>query len=165
MRYFKPINYGEENFLSYKFKDSTAITEGYWVSLATAGEFFQGQQLVEKFSTTAAYTYTGTNVGAGSIMEYTKSIGKYFPIYKEDPDPENAGATISQNDHVIGFFGKECEIHSNVSQCAVGSYSIGALVAIASTGKWTESTTTTASDLIVAQCVGTKGNWIHMRML
>lgn len=161
MRKFIPVS-NVNNTVGFKFKDSTSITEGYLCTFATGAD--NSYVYAEKASVKALTDYTNTTI----LATYQARAAKYFPVYFEDPDDTATGGTIAQNDYIIGFFGDEYKIHSDASQCAAASYSVGDMVCLASTGKHVVEDGTTSTNLVIGICLGTtaEGNgdaWIHIR--
>ena len=163
---FRPITYSDSDLRSFKFISSTAIIEGGLCIPATVAD---NQNIA------ACKTFTANYSGAtnASVVEKMKQIAiqdQIFPVYLNDPDIENVGATINQNDYVVGFSiksGNEWEVHSDSSQCAIGSYTMLGNVVAASTGKFVaEDAVDDKTAYILAQCIGTyNGVWIRMRAI
>jgi hypothetical protein len=161
---FKPIAYNEgSDFGSYKFVGASAVLEGRICAVASSD---LNTQYITAFSGTLPIV--GTNVQTATILQRVKDVGRYFPIYHEDPDIENVGATISTNDFVVGFFGQEWEVHESCTESGYASTwtSIGQRVAIGSNGKFTPQGAKNATAYLIAECTGTFGAaWIRMKRL
>lgn len=154
---FKPISYGEDDFVGYKFSSGagSAVIEGHFCYVASSD-----------LNTQNATPYSGVFANA-TVMFATLQIGsKYFPIYKEDPDIENVGATISAGDFVVGFFGKEFEIHESATESGYASQwtAIGQKACVGSTGKLARYGGTNSTAIVIGECVGTFGaEWIRIK--
>jgi len=159
---FRPTVYEEGDFRSYKYIGSADITEGTYCKVSsTISHSYQG---VVKF-TGNPVSVTGTNVTTGSVLKWAYDQTRYFPVKKSEPDPEDVTPTISQNDYVIGFFGKEYEVHSDLSACLITTYTVGGRVALASTGLITAAGATYDTGLQIGECVGTfNSTWIRVRI-
>jgi hypothetical protein len=163
---FKPIVYNDGDFRSVKYTDSasTSVLEGTFCILATTGA---------DLNTVAAKKFTGSGLLSTATVTHGGDFktGRVFPIFHENLDPENVGATISENDFVVSFNmtpGNEFELHETV--CVSGYASswanIGDYAAVASTGLLTQAGGTRATGLVVAQVIGTfNAQWIRFRAI
>ena len=134
---FKPIIYSDDDMRAFKYKSGESVREGAFAKIAASST-----------RSTVACTLANETLatiplaaGAGSLCVMVP--GMYFPIYREDPDIENVGATIARNDFVIGMHlrpGSEFEIHRTAlwqpSHTTLGSFAaIGGFVALGTAGK------------------------------
>lgn len=160
---FKPITYNEGDRRAFKYVGASDIHEGYVCAVGTGGSF--EYQHVRVANTEASFAAAGTTTLEAGLLK-----GKFFPVWKEDPDIENVSATISQNDFVIGFpmiAGNEFEIHKT---CLEGAYAsiftaYGQTVALGTNGKFTLYGGTNSTNIPLAQVTGTQVNWVRCRVL
>lgn len=164
---FRPISYNEGDFRTVKYIGTSSAQEGYICYAKTADQAYIGASLYTGNVLPSRTTLAGTNLAAASILDLSYDRNKYFPIYREDPDPENAGATIARNEFCIAFFGQEWEVHESCTESGYAStfISIGKHVCIGSNGKFTAEGKKNATPYVIAECIGTFGNWIRMRRI
>ena len=162
---FKPIVFNDGDFRSVKYTDrtNTAVLEGTFCILATVGA---------DLNTVSCERFTGTQpLAVATVFTGAQAKGRVFPIFHENLDPENIGATINQGDFVISFnmvAGNEFELHesSTYSGNADAWDNVGQYAAVGSTGKLVPVGDTGATGLVVAQCLGTfNAQWIRFRVL
>ena len=162
MRTFVPISFDDANLRAYKYTGSAAVREGYFCvfdsSNSTTDTF-----ACKEFSTAGATLPTS---GSGTVDVWAK--GKFFPIYKEDPDIEQVAATISNGDYVVGFAlqpGNEFKVHASAAHVDQTNFKGGNRVAIATSGKLAPAEHAQSSGVVVGECVATLGSWIFVRVL
>lgn len=158
---FRPITYNEGDFRAYKFVGASDVVEGQICIVASTDQNTM-------FITPWAGTSPGTLPVFGTTLITAANRDKYFPIYREDPDIENVGATIVKNDFVIGFRGYEWEVDvaSTEVSAAASFTSIGQKIALGSNGKFTPAGDLNATSLIMAICLGTfNSKWIRMQAI
>lgn len=133
---FRPITYNEDDMRAFKYKSGTSVREGAFARIAASST----RSTVACTLAKETIATLPLNAGGGSLC--ISVPGKYFPIYREDPDIENVGATIARNDYVIGMSlrpGTEFEIHRTALwkvHTTLGSFSaIGKFVALGTSGK------------------------------
>ncbi|MCK9369430.1 hypothetical protein M0R04_05790 [Candidatus Dojkabacteria bacterium] len=159
MKTFRPIVYNEGDLRSYKYVSGTSVREGHLCAIASSdlNTFY------------AKITYPAATAAA-AVNGTLNTVANFFPIYMEDPDLENVGATIDQNDYVIGFnltSGNVFEVHKSLTEeASVAGYTFGKGVCIGLNGKYSYlSNGTYASSLLVGKCIGTYNGWMKVRVL
>lgn len=158
---FTPVSYNEGDFRAFKYVGSSDVCEGEICSVCSIdlNTFYcKGHS--------GTLQIVGTNVAVATVIAYTQTNNKYFPVFREDPDIESISATISTNDFVIGYFGREWQVYYDA--CVPGacaSWEFGHLVAIGSTGKFAIRDARQATDYIIARCIGTQNGWVRMERL
>lgn len=150
---FRPIVFADEDFRAFKYVGA-ACAEGQFCSLSAGST---------TLNVVAATPYSGVAPGTlpnvGGTVYNTKA---YFPIFRENPDPETVSATINQNDYVVGFTmrpGNEFEVHySQIESGTLADFTaVGQYVCLGSNGKVTPNGGTNATSLVLGVCMGTFG--------
>ena len=159
---FRPIAYSDDDIRAFKYTGTNSIREGSVCVPAVSSSL--------NVATCTPFTAQATlpGVGAGTVAIPNTKIA--FLVYREDPDIENVGATIAQNEFVLSFpikTGNEFEVHETCLQASsVASFAQGSYVAIATSGKLTVQGGTSSTDLIVGVCIGTFNSlWLRVRMI
>jgi hypothetical protein len=157
---FRPIVYDTADLRAFKYTGTSAVREGKFCCLAASTTRHQSCCT----PMTAAATLPTTS---GTVDIY--NTGKFFPIYREDPDVENVGATISQNDEVLGMqlkSGSEFEVHKSAIAGAsvVGYTAVGMRVGLTATGLIAPIGTLSVTGAIIGEVVGTfNATWLRVR--
>lgn len=163
---FRPIAYGENDLRAFRYMDSADTNEGVFAYVAGASMNMINVRLADvgpQYWQNA--TKNATRMVATSVKQALLA-GKYFPIYREDPDIENVSATIKHSDMVIGFFGQECEVYYDALEPkAAASWSAGVYVVLASSGKMTYPGGQYDTPYIWGMCLGTQNGWVRMQVL
>jgi len=164
---FRPIVYADADLRAFKYIGA-ATQEGRLCSLS-AGSTNLSIIAATPFSGTAPATlFPGTAGNAGATLFDSKA---YFPIYRENPDPENVTPTINQNDFVVGFAmksGNAFEVHKTMTESGFASTfaAVGGLVCLGSTGKIAYRATKNATALVIGRCLGTfNATWIRVEAI
>jgi len=164
---FRPIAYGENDLRAFRYMDSADTNEGVFAYVAGASMNMINVRLAAVGPQSDWVDATMNKLGlVATVMKQALLTGKYFPIYREDPDIENTGPTISRSDMVIGFFGKECEVYYDALEPkAAASWSAGDYVVLASSGKMTYPGGQYDTPYIWGMCLGTQDGWVRMQAL
>ncbi len=158
---FKPISYNKDDLRAYKYTSGSSVLEGAFCGLAASSSL--------NTVTCTLYTAAGTLPGVGATVEIFNT-GAYFPIYREDADIENVGATIVRDNFVIGMHlrpGSMFEIHRTATHGAtLLTYpAIGAKVALATSGKLVSADNASSSGVVIGLCVGTTNDWLRVQAI
>lgn len=158
---FRPISYNEGDFLSFKYIGTNSIAEGQLCYIVKGSNSIAGPSC-----TLWKGTYNPT--GGASLNDITDIVAtqrRFFPIYKESPDVEDVNATIAKNTYVVGFFGKEWEVHKSVTESGYAtSWAFGKRACLGSNGKWSVQGGKNDTSIVLAVCIGTyNSTWIRMR--
>ncbi len=162
---FRPISYNDSDLRAFKYTGSSSIKEGTFCSPAASNS--QWIMACDLFS--AAATLPTSEIGA---TVYLYASGLVFPVFREDPDPENVSATINQNDYVIGMQlhpGSEFQVHLSALHNS-GSLELFAevkqKVCLATSGKLCVAGVASDSGIRVGVVVATLGGeWLRVRCL
>jgi hypothetical protein len=163
---FRPEAYSDSDLRAFIYTGTSSVLEGAVVYQAASSTAHK--HTCTLFSALA--TLPPAVQGSANASLALPDKGKYFLMYKEDPDIENIGATIDQNDHVIGFAlkaGNEFMIHKSATYGAtLKTYtSIGMTVAVSTTGKLCARGVSHATRLFVGECIGTfNSEWLRVRV-
>lgn len=155
---FRPIAYNEGDFRAYKWVGTDGVTEGIWAIVASAD---QHTIYVKQWS-------AGFAITPGTMQNLMLKGRDYiFPVYREDPDIENVGATINTNDMVIGFHGSEFEVHGTACHGTYTSafYAVGTYVGLATSSQIQPAIQTNCSDVIIGQSLGVYNSWVRIRRI
>lgn len=163
---FRPEAYSDSDLRGFIYTGTSACLEGQIV--------YQAASSTANKHTCTPYTALATLPpavkGSANATLALADRGKYFIIYREDPDIESIEATINQNDEVIGFAlkpGNEFMIHKSATYGAtLKTYtSIGKTVAVSTTGKLCAAGVSHATKLFVGECIGTfNSTWLRVRV-
>lgn len=161
---FRPIAYALDDLLAYRFSGSSN-TEGIFCKVVAS----------TSLNTAVVSPHSGTiNAVAtlplrSSSTVFALDVKKYFPVYREDPDIENVGPTISNNDFVIGFqmkSGNEFEVHESMTQsAAAASFSDMGKVCLGSNGKMIQAGGTGSTTAVIGLCIGTFNGWVRVKAI
>ena len=159
---FRPITYADADLRAYKYTGTSSILEGtFCTPAASSSQHVAGCTL---FTATATIPL-GTGPGTVSLA----LSGRVFPVYREEPDIENVGATIVQNQYVIGMLlrpGSEFEVHSSVIGAgALASFgSAGQVVAVSTVGQVTIVGAGNDTQTYIGEVVATlNATWLRVR--
>jgi len=167
---FRPISYAEADFRAYKY-NGAACREGKICQIGVGSKSNRSIITATPISLTTTKVVGTLDIwGAGTSGSMSMiNYGMYFPIYREDPDPDNITPTIAKGDYVIGMHlhpGSEFEIHKTcLHKQALGSYAnSGFHVAVATTGKLVAYNHRHATKLVIGETVGTfNATWLRVR--
>ena len=160
---FRPITYADEDRRAFKYTGTSAVLEGAFCKLAAS----TGLNTV---TCTLASGAAGTLAGA-TATAISYNAGQVFPIYREDPDIDNVGATISQNDFVVGMAlrpGSEFEIHKTAlhRETLASFAAVGDKVCLGTTGKLCRENMTNSTGMVIGECMGTlNATWLRVRAI
>jgi len=171
---FRPITYSDSDLRAFKYTGTTSIREGafcklpasvtrHTITCTLASGNAPTLHLVSVTGTVSEHTSTST--------VYMPNNGLVFPIFRDDPDIENVGATIDQNDYVIGMLlrpGSEFEVHqSALHRTTLASFAaVGNQVVLGTSGKLFVRGGTNTTGLIVGICTGTfAAKWLRVRAI
>lgn len=163
---FRPIVYGDTDLRAFKYTGTSDVAEGQFVTMAASTTLHI--MTATPFTGTVNVLATLPTGSAGGSILNTKA---YFPIYRENPDPDTVSATISQNNFVVGFnmkSGNEFEVHKTVTESGFASTftTVGGKVCLGSTGKLTYAAAKNSTGLVVGICLGTfNAAWIRVRAI
>lgn len=163
---FRPEAYSDSDLRAFIYTGTSSVLEGAVVYQAPSSTAHK--HTCTLFSALATLPLAVKESANATFALADK--GKYFLIYKEDPDTENIGATIDQNDHVIGFSLKvdnEFMIHKSATYGATLKTftSIGKTVAVSTTGKLCAAGVSHATKLFIGECIGTfNSEWLRVRV-
>lgn len=154
---FKPISYNKDDLRAYKYTSGSSVLEGIFCEIAASSSL--------NTVTCTLFSAAGTLPAINGTIYNT---GAYFPIYREDADIENVGATIVRDNFVIGMHlrpGSMFEIHRTATHGAtLLTYpAIGAKVALATSGKLVSADNSSSSGVVVGLCVGTTNDWLRVQ--
>lgn len=112
---FTPITYNEGDLVAYKFVGTTQKT-GCFCKIAPCGTVeFRETRCQAAFAGGAVATLAGAHNTGGTLITRDQVVTRtWFPVFKDNPDIEATyatDATITAGDRVIGFYGREFEIH------------------------------------------------------
>jgi hypothetical protein len=161
---FRPEAYSDSDLRAFIYTGTSSVLEGAVVYQAASSTAHKHTcTLFAAAATLSPVSQVGATIGLADR-------GRYFMIYKEDPDIENIGATIDQHDHVIGFSlkqGNEFMIHKSATYGAtLKTYtSIGMTVAVSTTGRVCARGVSHATNLFIGECIGTfNSEWLRVRV-
>ncbi len=167
MLMFRPITYNEGDFRAFKYVGTSATREGRLCYIAASSTL----------NTITCTPFTGTlktlkAIAGGTIYGAAHpNVKRFFPIFRENPDPETVAATINHDDFVIGFnlaSGNEFEVYESAleSTTITTGYTIGNAICIGSTGKLTSRGGTNDTKTMIGICLGTfGGKYVRIRVI
>ncbi len=163
---FRPISYNDSDFRAFKYTGSSSIKEGTFCLLAAStSQWIMTCTLFNSAIATLPTSETGATV-------YLYASGLVFPVFREDPDPENVTPTIDTNDYVIGMQlhpGSEFQVHLSALHNS-GSLdlftAVNQKVCLATSGKLCVAGVASDSGIRVGVVVATlNGAWLRVRCL
>lgn len=158
---FRPIVYKAEDLRAFKYTGTSAILEGAACRIAASSNR-------HVMCATPIKSAAGTLPATGATLY---RLGEAFLIYRNDPDIENVGATISQNDYVVGFTlakGNEFEVHKTaVANASFKPFqTFGRNVSIATSGYLCSVSHSKSTGLVIGQVIGTfNDTWLRVRCI
>ena len=163
---FRPISYHDADLRAFKYSSAASSKrEGTICKIASTSSLNIVMATPWSGKTTALPTI---HVSGGTL--YMKDV--FFPIFKEDPDPESVSATIDAGDYCIGMAlipGNEFEIHYSVTEKGYATFpkfTKGGKVCLGSNGKFTTLGGTNDTALVVGVCLGTfNGKYARIRVI
>jgi len=163
---FRPIVYSDDDLRAYKYTGPTSIQEGYlcrpWAASSSVNV---AACTLAKFA--AFPTMPGSSQPATIDLKARTLV---FPVYREEPDPENIGATITQNQYVIGMHlhvGSEFEVHKSVvTGATLKPFTAGCYVTAGTSGKFEYYGGSYDSEAVLGVCMGTfNSTWLRVRCI
>lgn len=167
---FRPIVIPDSDRRAFKYTGTSSVREGAFCKIASSTTRHTMTCTLAKGNAPtlhlAGNTGTFTTHAAGGTL-FIPNQGLVFPIWREDPDIENVGATIDKNDYVIGArlnAGMEFEVHkSALHRTTLGSYLIGRQIVLGTSGKLAQRGMHYDTALVVGICTGTfGGKWLRV---
>jgi len=166
---FRPISYADADLRSFKYVGS-ACREGVFCKVGSSSSL--NIVVATPWSGNRSTLPTLHMGGAHPTVSITYARGIFFPIFRENPDPESVACTINQNDMCIGMAlhpGSEFEVHFSATEKAFSTmpgFTKGRMVCIGSTGKLTPLTGYHSTSLVVGVCTGTyNGKYVRVHVI
>lgn len=172
---FRPISYADSDLRAVRFSTAaTAVLEGHLcyivnsdVNTVIATPVVAGLS----FATLPSQGFIAAALGTSAVP----AKGVYFPIYREDPDIENVGATINAGDYCTAFAlhpGTEFEVHSSaVGTRLLAFTAVGQLVTIGGSaftkaGRFCDLSARATTAPVVGLTIGTfNATWLRIRAI
>ena len=153
---FKPIAYDPADYVSFKYIGSSSIREGQICYLVKSDA--NSSHCTQFVGVSPATIPLSIDSVGTPISSYDS--GKYFPVFREDPDIDTTVATIAKNEYVISFPlrpGTEFDIHASITESGFASTwtSVGQRACLGSNGKWTPALGINSTEVTLGECVGT----------
>ena len=161
---FRPIAYNPANYTAYKYVGTNSIAEGQICYLSASALSYNSCTL---YNGASPATIPLTSASGATAM-YDR--GKYFVVFREDPDLDSTAGTIAHNEWCTAFpliTGSEFEIHKTVTEKGTTPVwtSVGQSACLGTNGKWAVALGSSATGLVLAECIGTfNATWVRLRV-
>lgn len=169
---FKPISYADSDLRAVKFSSSAgaSVREGHFCYVVNS-------DLHTMIATPITSAYTFATLPSFYISGTVTAVqaapkGMYFPVFREDLDIENVGATIAAGNFCIAFNmrpGQEFDVHSSAIGTALANFTaVNQLVALGANGKLNTlgGAASGATHMAIGAVIGTfNGAWLRVRTI